>query len=130
MKKYIIPIVAIIILAIGGVAAANVLNPLIQSNISDNNSISSNNSNINQNDTLNTTENNNSSSDHSKSSDSDQNMKEIVKDPQKVQNYLDSEGKTHDTVVVDGQPVVLTSPTKPPKSPSNERKSPYLRESG
>lgn len=128
MKKYIIPIVAIIILAIGGVAAANVLNPLIQSNISDNNSISSNGSNINQNDTVNTTKNNNSSSDHSKSS--DQNMKEIVKDPQKVQNYLDSKSKTHDTVVVDGQPVVLTSPTKPPKSPSNERKSPYLRESG
>ncbi len=97
MKKYMVPLMVGLLLAIGGAAGTNVLTPLIQPNTTDNNSISSNNFNTFQNDTANTTSNNNSSIDQSNSSTSSQNMSETINDSQKVQNY-DSNSKTQDTV--------------------------------
>ena len=97
MKKYLIPLMVGLLLAIGGDAGTNVLTPLIQSNMADDGSISSNNFNTFQNGTTNTTSGNNSSINQSNSSTSDQNMTEIINDSQ-AQSYGDS-SKTWDIIM-------------------------------
>ncbi len=99
MKKYIIPLMLGLLLAIGGAAGTNVLTPLIQSNMDYNSPISSNNPNTFQNAAENTVSSSNSSINQSNSSTSDQNMTEIINDSWKVQNYRDSSSKTQDIIV-------------------------------
>jgi len=99
MKKYIVPLMVGLLLAIGGAAGSNILDPLMQQNSTDNNHISSNNYNTVQIATVNTTSSNNSSINQSNSSTSDQNTTEIINNSQKVPSYGDINSKTQDTFI-------------------------------
>ncbi len=121
MNKYIIPLAVLIILAVGGMAVSGELNPLIQGDNS-----TGDNSTINSTNDDNSSSNGTESSNSSNSNNSNTDMKEVVKDPQKVQEYLDSQGKTHDTVYVDGKRVDLTSSTKAKNDVTAHQDNPNL----
>lgn len=111
MKKYILTAIAVILIILGSASATGIFNPFnFQNTNIDNNSVDNQNTINDSNKSDNSSDaTNNIPSDVTNGSNeaNDENMREIVKDPQKVHEYLSNQGKTSDTVTVDGKEFYL-----------------------
>lgn len=117
MNKYVIPIAALIIIAVGGMAVSGELplnltdnNTTITNQTVDNNSNSVDNTTKTDNTTV--IDSHNDTNSQSSDSSSSQNMADIAKDPTATQQYLDKEGKTSDEVDINGQKTFMVSAPK------------------